>query len=766
MAFKRNALVLAMVVAMTSMAACSDDDNDNLTPDTTTHSFERISSFPVYLNSDIANETVAEIVAATDDGNTLIYTDGALKRIGFVDITNIAMPVAAGSVDVGGEPTSVSVIGHYALAAVNTSVDFINTNGNLVIIDIATQTVLVTLPLAGQPDAIAVSPDGNYAVVVIENERDEDRGNGEPPQAPAGLMQIINLTGEPTNWNLSDVSLSGLADLFSDDPEPEFVDINDNNIAVITMQENNYIVMVDLTDGSIVNHFTAGSVDLANVDIDKDSLIIPGSSLTAIPREPDGVSWVGNDRFATANEGDLYGGSRGFTIFNSDGSVAYESAERVEHIITAHGHFPDKRAGKKGNEPENVEYAKYNDKEYLFVGSERASVVLVYRLTVGAEPEYLQILPTSVKPEGLLAIPERNLFIAAGEEDARGDKIRSSLTIYQLQAGDASYPTVVSENDSNNLPVGWGALSGLAISADNDNTAYTVQDSFYDSSRIFTLDLEQSPAKIIQQMVLKDTNSTLSAIDSSLVNDDAEMTVNLDPEGIAIAHSGGFWVASEGKGSIGDLDKPFEFENMLFKVSTSGVIEEVVTLPSETANRQIRFGFEGVASAIDGNSEEILYVAFQRTWAGDQSNHVRIGQYNTVTKAWAFFYYELDQVESLNGGWVGLSEITYLGNDQFMVIERDNQGGPDAAIKRLYSFSIAGLTPLADDGSNTVSYPVVSKTLVDDLMDKLAATGGLTLEKIEGLAVKADGTVLVINDNDGVDDSNGETQLLRLKNLL
>jgi len=115
---------------------------------------------------------------------------------------------------------------------------------------------------------------------------------------------------------------------------------------------------------------------------------------------------------------------------------------------------------------------------------------------------------------------------------------------------------------------------------------------------------------------------------------------------------------------------------------------------------------------------------------------------------------------------VGFSEITYLGNEQFMVIERDNQGGPDAVIKRLYSFSITGLNPLADDASNTVSYPVVSKTLVDDLMDNLAATGGLILGKIEGLAVKADGTVLVINDNDGVDDSNGETQLLRLKNLL
>jgi len=56
--------------------------------------------------------------------------------------------------------------------------------------------------------------------------------------------------------------------------------------------------------------------------------------------------------------------------------------------------------------------------------------------------------------------------------------------------------------------------------------------------------------------------------------------------------------------------------------------------------------------------------------------------------------------------------------------------------------------------------------LADDLMDKLLATGGLALEKVEGLTVTPDGTVLVINDNDGVDDSNGETQLLRLKGLL
>ena len=34
--------------------------------------FERIASFPVFLNTDIGQETVAEIVAASTDGSLLI----------------------------------------------------------------------------------------------------------------------------------------------------------------------------------------------------------------------------------------------------------------------------------------------------------------------------------------------------------------------------------------------------------------------------------------------------------------------------------------------------------------------------------------------------------------------------------------------------------------------------------------------------------------------------------------------------------------------
>ena len=296
----------------------------------------------------------------------------------------------------GGEPTSVAVNKRYALAAVDTSEDFINVSGKLVVIEIKKQKIKTTINLGGQPDSIAVSPDGKYAAVVIENERDEDLNDGEIPQAPAGKLLIIDLQGKPKNWTIRTVELTGLQGmLYSSDPEPEYVDINDNNIAVITLQENNHIVLVDLETASIVNHFSAGVQDIENIDTEKDSLITLDSSLTDVPREPDGVSWINNSLFVTADEGDMNGGSRGYTIYNTAGDIVFESGNTVEHTIVRHGHYPDKRAGKKGNEPENVEVGNYKGDKYLFVNSERASVALVYDINDPTNP-----VLTEVKPNG------------------------------------------------------------------------------------------------------------------------------------------------------------------------------------------------------------------------------------------------------------------------------------------------------------------------------------------------------------------------------
>lgn len=749
--FKRAVVTLAVGAAL-SVSSAMADDHDGIY-------FKRIASFPAFENYDITTPSVAEIVAASTNGKILMYTDSENESLGFVDIKNPAQPKPLGVVDVGGEPTSVAVNRQYALVGVNTSVDFVNPSGILSIINIHNQQVVREIVLGGQPDSVAVSPNGRYAAIAIENERDEDLGDGRPPQLPAGFLVIVDMNGNPNHWTTRTVDLVGLADddRFPEDPEPEYVDINGDNIAVVTLQENNHIVQVDLVSGEVIDHFSAGSVNLGKIDTVENKLIDLQYALPDVLREPDGVSWIDDEYFATADEGDLDGGSRGFTIFRYDGMVAYDPAETVEHTIVRHGHFPEKRADSKGNEPENVETGKYGKHKLLFVGSERASVVLVYKLDRkhGKSPELVQVLPTLVKPEGLLAIPRRGLFVAAGEEDERDDKIRAGLSIYKID--DATYPTVVSEDrtDGTDTPIPWGALSGLAIDTDDEDTAYSVMDSFYVQSRILKMDIDNKPAVITDEIVLKDEAGILAGINPDIVNPD--YTVNLDPEGIATRADGGFWVVSEGEGPRNG--GPVITKNLLLRVDDTGVIEEVVTLPDSVNARQARFGFEGV-TFVGSGIDEIVYTAFQREWEGDPDDHVRIGRYDISSKEWSFYYYPIEAPLSDNGGWVGLSEIAYLGNELFAVIERDNQGGPDAVIKRIYAFSIAGLTPLPD--IDTPNFPVLNKELVRDLMPDLEATGGLVLEKIEGLAVNEDGDAVVVNDNNGVDDSNGETQLLHL----
>jgi hypothetical protein len=56
----------------------------------------------------------------------------------------------------------------------------------------------------------------------------------------------------------------------------------------------------------------------------------------------------------------------------------------------------------------------------------------------------------------------------------------------------------------------------------------------------------------------------------------------------------------------------------------------------------------------------------------------------------------------------------------------------------------------------------ISKTLLRDLLPDMAAVSIWTAEKLEGLAVDADGKVYAVTDNDGLDDATGETLFLNL----
>lgn len=75
----------------------------------------------------------------------------------------------------------------------------------------------------GSSSSLNSSPDGNYIVIAIENERDEDLGSGEPPQLPAGFVVVVDSSDvNPDQWVSTPVEVTGLPGVrFPTDPEPE-----------------------------------------------------------------------------------------------------------------------------------------------------------------------------------------------------------------------------------------------------------------------------------------------------------------------------------------------------------------------------------------------------------------------------------------------------------------------------------------------------------------------------------------------------------------
>jgi DNA-binding beta-propeller fold protein YncE len=124
---------------------------------------------------------------------TLVYSDSPLGVIGMIDITDPANPQPKGNIALDGEPTAVSALGNTVFVGINTSESFTNPSGHLLHIDLATGAAVADCDLGGQPDSTAVAPDGSFVTVAIENERDEDAGDGRVPQMPAGWVAIIPL---------------------------------------------------------------------------------------------------------------------------------------------------------------------------------------------------------------------------------------------------------------------------------------------------------------------------------------------------------------------------------------------------------------------------------------------------------------------------------------------------------------------------------------------------------------------------------------------
>ncbi|HVE64808.1 MAG TPA: esterase-like activity of phytase family protein [Mycobacteriales bacterium] len=422
-----------------------------------------------------------------------------------------------------------------------------------------------------------------------------------------------------------------------------------------------------------------------------------------------------------------------------DGTVVYSSGAELDQLAARYGQYPEDRAENKGVEPEGIAVATYGQQRYVFVGLERANLVAIYRVTDPRRPELVQAVPTGVGPEGLLALPQRDALVVAAEADSAGDNVRSSISTYRMTRlplllaleRNAAAPSIVS---TGNPPIGFGALSGLDAAPGVQGLLgglVAVEDGAYTPTRVLSVDSLRRPALLTGALTVTKGGAP----------------VGYDAEGIATRPGGGYWIAAEGNGRV--------IPNLLVEVDARGAVVREVPLPADIARGATSNGFEGVTT-IGRGADERVWVAVQRTWADDAAGQVKLARFTPAMGAWDFLAYPLDPAPA--GATVGLSEVTTVDDDTLLLIERDNQRGDNARIKKVTRVELAGLTPVPAGQLR----PVVRKQTVLDLIPALRAGGGVVADKPEGLAITGLGELVGAVDNDGLDDSPGESVLLRL----
>ena len=756
-----SVVALGVVGAMPALAA---DD---------TSSFHRTATYPVFQNVpagvDPADPTVAEISAASKDGKTIVYTDALGKRIGFIDLADPGAPVGLGAVSLAelghadDQPTSVSIVGGYVLVVIDeTGGDFTAPKGRLDVLRLSDRERVASIDLGGQPDSIAISNNGKLAAIAIENQRDEEftpEGSdeeGDLPQPPAGFIQLVDLAKDPAKWTAEPVLLTNpdgsALDSFVDaglhgptDPEPEYASFSPNGTLAVTLQENNGIVVIDTKRGEVRNVFSAGTVSGDGFDTVEDRVIAATGSLEDVPREPDALGWVTPDLVATANEGDLFGGSRGWSIFDvRTGEVVWDAGNSFEQLAVAYGVHNNDRAANKGAEPEGLAIAEFDGTRYAFVASERSNFVAVYDLSDPTQPEFVQTLFATNGPEGILPIPGRDLLVVSSEEDEAAVGVRASVNVYEFGPGASDQPSIVSDSVDGEA-MGWQALGALSADPASAGGLFAASDAAVRPSSIYSIDVTGSPARITDALAVTRADGT---------------PANLDVEGLFARRQGGFWLAVEGTNGAG---------NALVRTDAAGAIVQSTPLPVDISAHIGRWGLEGVTAVTDAAGGETVYVAVQRPlWTDpaaasgpiDGDGVTRIGRFDATTGAWTWFGYRLEGT-STPGDWMGLSEITAVDGDTLAVIERDKLNGPAAAIKRVYTVELGGVEGITGLGAPG-ELPLLEKSLAIDVLPALRSGNGWTQEKLEGLTIGGDGEVYAVTDNDGLADATGETVFLRL----
>jgi len=372
-------------------------------------------------------EQGAEIISVRESDQIAALTNvaGSIDILTLADPTNVQL-LRRITVDPSlGTPNSVALhpSQDYLLVVTGTAGNV----GKLLAYRISDGALLATASTGIQPDSVAISPDGRFAVIANEAE-----GAGTGNNGGDGSLSVVNLLAfQPDRANpflqVFPIALSSqagtpgfstgrtddLARLPIDNTpatlEPESVTFSsDSRFAYVTLQENSGVVRLDLQTLTLT-YFGLGQTSHV-ADLTNGDGYNPNQVLTAF-RESDGIALTpGNLFFVTADEGDSRDaagssgprGGRTVSIFNaSTGQFIADTANQLDEAANVIGAYPDNRSNRGGSEPEVLDVGTFRGRTLVAVGLERANAVALVDITVPRAPLVVSIAPTGTAPEGI-----------------------------------------------------------------------------------------------------------------------------------------------------------------------------------------------------------------------------------------------------------------------------------------------------------------------------------------------------------------------------
>jgi predicted extracellular nuclease len=404
----------------------------------------------------------AEIISVRDDRGAL--SNAGDSSFDLLDLSDILSPTLIQRVGPSAMLSDLNSLAIHPtkdllLAVAGKAVSSTNPiNGKVLAYRLSTGAFITEALVGIQPDAIGISPDGNYAVVANEAEAPDQNDNGGP-----GSISIIDLSSfdpdTPTPLNVITLSLPpqtgtpgfsvGRFDdigrlLIDNSPntlEPESVAFSaDSQFAFVSLQENNGIARVELSPPYTLTFFGLYSTTHL-ADLTNGGGYNPVETLTAW-REPDGVTVldIAGDRYViTADEGDTrptagnagVRGGRTVSLFRADdGSFVADTAGSLDDLAARWGRYPDNRSSRGGSEPEVVDGILFNGQAIVAVGLERANAVVIIDVSQPQTPTLLSLIPTGAAPEGVkLVARNQALYVLAANE------VSGTLTIARVPVG-------------------------------------------------------------------------------------------------------------------------------------------------------------------------------------------------------------------------------------------------------------------------------------------------------------------------------------------